>query len=230
MILIRSVLFAIIFYTGTALEVLAALYATRRGPDLVRPHALRWARFHSWCCRHILRVESRVEGEVPHGAVLIASKHQSMYETLELVRIIHEPAIVLKAELAAMPLWGRIAREYGAIPITREGSAGALRSMLRAAKVAVAQHRPILIFPEGTRVTPGDQPPLKSGFAGLYSRLKIPVIPIALDSGKVWGRQAFLKRPGVVTFRFGDPIPPGLTRAEIEERVHAAINVLDTKV
>jgi 1-acyl-sn-glycerol-3-phosphate acyltransferase len=230
MTVVRSLLFSLVFYAGTLFEVLSALFASRRGSIFVRAHALRWARFHGWCCRHILGIENRIEGSIPQDVVLIAAKHQSMYETVELVRLIHEPAIVLKRELADMPLWGKLAQHYGTIPITREGSHSALRSMLRAAKRAIVDRRPILIFPEGTRVAPGEQPPLKSGFAGLYSQLKIPVVPVAIDSGRLWGRNAFFKRSGIITFRFGEPIPPGLPRPEIEARVHAAINVLDKQI
>jgi 1-acyl-sn-glycerol-3-phosphate acyltransferase len=99
--------------------------------------------------------------------------------------------------------------------------------MLKAARQAVAEERPIVIFPEGTRVAPGEQPPLQPGFAGLYASLKLPVVPIALDSGHVWPRRRFLKRPGIVTIRFGEQIPPGLPRADIEARVREAINSLD---
>jgi len=160
--------------------------------------------------------------------VIVAAKHQSMFETVELVLILHEPVIVLKQELADIPLWGKLATGYGAIAVQREGSASALRTMLRAAKSAVAAGRLILIFPEGTRVAPGEQPPLKSGFSGLYKQLGLPVTPVAIDSGRLWARNGFLKRPGIVTFRFGETIPPGLSRVEAEARVHAAINVLDT--
>lgn len=225
MTFLRSLLFAFVFYAGTLIAVLAALPAP--DGDRVRAHTMRWARFHRWCCRHILGIESRIEGQVPGGAILAAAKHQSMYETIELVLILEQPAIVLKRELADIPLWGRVARRYGTIPITREGSAPALRAMLRAAKDAIARNRPILIFPEGTRVAPGEQPPLKSGFAGLYRQLGLPVAPIAVDSGRLWPRNSFLKRSGIVTFRFGETIPPGLSRGEAEARVHAAINALD---
>lgn len=226
MIIIRSLLFALIFHAGTTVIVLIALAACWLGADL-RPHVARWAQFHRWCCRVLVGIESRVEGEIPRGNAFVAAKHQSMYETVELVLILHEPAIVLKQELADIPLWGKLATRYGAIPVTREGSAGALRIMLRAAQKAVAAGRLILIFPEGTRVAPGEQPPLKSGFSGLYKQLNLPVTPVALDSGRLWARNGFLKRPGIVTFRFGEIIPPGLPRAEAEARVHAAINVLD---
>jgi 1-acyl-sn-glycerol-3-phosphate acyltransferase len=227
MTLFRSLLFALVFYAGSLVAVLAALPASLRNGDGVRAHAVRWARFHRWCCRHILDIESRIEGTVPQGAVLVAAKHQSMYETIEMVLILHEPAIVLKRELADLPLWGRIARKYGAIPVTREGSASALRAMLRAAKDAIRQNRPTLIFPEGTRVAPGEQPPLKSGFAGLYRQLGLPVVPVAIDSGLLCPRHGFLKRPGIITFRFGDTVPPDLSRAEAEARVHADMNALD---
>jgi 1-acyl-sn-glycerol-3-phosphate acyltransferase len=224
MTLLRSLLFALVFYPGSLIAVLAALPVSSRA---VRDHAARWARFHRWCCRYLLGIETRIIGTPPEGAVLVASKHQSMYETIDLVLAIHEPAIVLKYELARIPLWGQIARKYGAIPIDREGSATALRLMLKSARDAIREGRTILIFPEGTRVAPGEQPELKAGFAGIYKHLQLPVVPIAVDSGKLCPRNSFLKRSGVITFRFGETIPAGLPRAEIEARVHAAINVLD---
>jgi 1-acyl-sn-glycerol-3-phosphate acyltransferase len=225
--ILRSILFAIVFYPGSLVGVLRALPAALTGSLAVRERAVDWARYHRWCCRWLLGIRSRVEGAIPQGPVLIAAKHQSMFETVDLVVILDKPAMVLKQELGDMPLWGRAARAYGAIPVARDGSASALRGMLRAARAAVDEGRSILIFPEGTRVAPGEQPPLKSGFAGLYSHLKLPVVPVAVDSGRLWPRNSFLKRAGFVTVRFGEPIPPGLPRAEIEARVHAAINVLD---
>jgi 1-acyl-sn-glycerol-3-phosphate acyltransferase len=98
--------------------------------------------------------------------------------------------------------------------------------MMRAAETAIAEGRPIAIFPEGTRVPLGEQPPLQPGFAGLYRALKLPVVPVAVDSGRLWPKGRLVKHAGIVTMRFLDPIPPGLPRAEIETRVHAAINVL----
>jgi 1-acyl-sn-glycerol-3-phosphate acyltransferase len=99
--------------------------------------------------------------------------------------------------------------------------------MLRAAEGPIAEGRALVIFPEGTRVPVGAQPPLQPGFAGLYRALKLPVVPVAIDSGRLYARGLWGKRPGVITFRFGEPIPPGLPRAEIEALVHAAINLLD---
>ncbi len=225
MALLRSILFALIFYPVSLVIVTMALIAADR--DGLTLNVLRWARWHRWCCRHLLGIESRIEGEVPQGALLVAAKHQSMYETVEMLLILDNPAVVVKQQLADLPMWGKAAQAYGVIPVDREGSAGALRRMLRAARDAVAADRPILIFPEGTRVPPGQHPALKAGFAGLYGMLGLPVVPVAMDSGRLWGRRAFVKRPGIVTFRFGEAIPAGLSRDEAEARVHAAINALD---
>lgn len=227
MTLIRSTLFAIFFYTGTVVAVLTAFLLVPFGMPAVRRQALRWARYHRWCARWILGIRSVVEGTIPAGPHLFASKHQSMYETLELLLIVGDPAVVLKRELADIPLFGTIARSTGVIPVDRAGSAKALRRMMRAAAAARDGGRAILIFPEGTRVAPGEQPPLQPGFAGLYKALGLPVVPLALDSGLLWPRNSFLKRPGTITFRFGEPLPAGLPRAEIEEKVHAAMNALD---
>ena len=150
-----------------------------------------------------------------------------MYETLELARLLDTPALVMKRQLAEIPFFGRATQLYGCIAIDREGGAAALRGMMRAAEAPIAEGRPIIIFPEGTRVAPGEQPPLQPGFAGLYRALKLPVVPVALDSGRVWPRGRFVKRPGTVTFRFGAPVEAGLPRAEIEAQTHRAINALE---
>ncbi|HEX8400948.1 MAG TPA: lysophospholipid acyltransferase family protein [Allosphingosinicella sp.] len=227
MALLRSILFTIIFYFGTIFFVTAALVGALFGPRGLAWGTLGWARWHRLCARYLVGVATRIEGALIPGSVIYASKHQSMYETVEYLLILDHPAVVLKRELADLPGWGRVARLYGVIPVDRAGGATALRRMLKAAREAVALGRPILIFPEGTRVPPGTRPPLQPGFAGLYRSLGLPVVPVALDSGRVWPRGRFIKRPGVVTMRVGDAIPPGLPRDEIEARVHAAINRLE---
>jgi 1-acyl-sn-glycerol-3-phosphate acyltransferase len=224
---LRSLVFAAIFYPGTVLFVLAAFPIAPFGREAIRRQTRRWAAFHRWCAAAILGIRTRVEGDIPAGAVLVAAKHQSMFETLEVVMLLDRPAVVMKRQLAEIPLFGRVTKMYGVIPIDRAGGAAALRHMMRAAADAIAEGRPIVIFPEGTRVARGEQPELQPGFAGLYRALKLPVVPLALDSGKVWPRRSFVKRPGIVTMRFGAPIAPGLKREEVEARVHEAINVID---
>ena len=224
---VRTALFSVVFYGLSVPIVLAAPVAALFGVDTLRGHVHFWADVLYWCARWLLGIEIRVEGNLPEGQVLFAAKHQAMYETIALVRVLDSPAIVMKQELAAIPVWGWAARRYGMIIVDRAAPAGALRNMMRDARAALADGRSVLIFPEGTRVNPGETPALKAGFAGLYRMLNLPVVPLALDTGKVWPREG-PKRPGVVTMRFGEPIPPGLPRAEIEAKVHAAINALET--
>ena len=223
---LRSALFALIFYGGTVLFVLGAFPVALLGQRPLRRHVRQWARFHRLCAAAILGISSRVEGATPTGAVLVAAKHQSMFETLEVVLLLDEPAVVMKRQLADIPLFGRVTLRYGCIPVDREGGAAALRRMMRAAEAAIGEGRPIVIFPEGTRVAPGERPPLQPGFAGLYRALKLPVVPLSLDSGRLWPARGFVKRPGTVTMRFGEAIPAGLKRDRIEAAVHAAINAL----
>ncbi len=222
----RSFLFALFFYGGTVPAVLLSFPISLLGTKAIRGWAHLWVRYHKACARWLLGVRTRLEGRPPEGACLVACKHQSMFETLEIILMLDQPAMVLKRELTDIPLWGWVTRRYGAIPVDRKGGAAALRRMMRAAEAAIAGGRPIAIFPEGTRVPPGETPPLQPGFAGLYRALKLPVVPVAVDSGRLWPKGRFVKRPGIVTMRFLDPIEPGLSRAEIEARVHAAINVL----
>jgi len=227
MAFLRSALFAAVFWSWTVVAVLLSFPVSLLGTRPLRAWAHLWVRVHRACAAVLLGIGSRVEGAPPRGAVLVAAKHQSMYETFEIALMLNEPAIVLKRELADIPLWGWVVRRYGVIPVDRAGGAAALRRMMRAAAAAIAEGRPIVIFPEGTRVPPGERPPLQPGFAGLYRALALPVVPVAVDSGRLWPRRRFAKRPGIVTFRFAEPLPPGLPRRDIEAAVHDAINALE---
>lgn len=223
---VRSLLYLVVFYPATFLFVLAGITATLFGTAPTRRVVHGWADFHHWLAEALLGIGSEIEGRIPGGAVLIAVKHGSMYETLEALRIAKTPVVVVKHELSSLPLFGWLTRRYGVIPVDRGAGAKALREMMKLGREAVRQGRPVLIFPEGTRVPAGSRPPLGSGFAGLYRALGLPVVPVAVDSAQLWGRGLF-KRSGTIHFKVGETIPPGLKRGEIERRVHAAINALD---
>jgi 1-acyl-sn-glycerol-3-phosphate acyltransferase len=223
----RSLLFAAIFYPATLLWVLGGLAASLIGSAPARRVVLNWTGLFHWLAKHLIGVRVRLEGAVPPGSYLVAVKHQSMFETLEMVRLTRMPIIVLKRELSDIPLFGWMTRRYGVIPVDRAAGAKAVRELVVQGKAAASTGRPILIFPEGTRVPVGEAPPLQAGFAALYRALGMPVVPVAVDSGRLWGR-GLVKQPGVVTFRVAQPIPPGLGRDEIETRVHAAINALES--
>jgi 1-acyl-sn-glycerol-3-phosphate acyltransferase len=223
---LRSTLFALIFYPGTLLFVLAILVSVPLGTRAVQSCVHAWARFHYWLVRNILGIRFAWDGAIPEGRYLIAVKHQAMVEAVDTLRFAHMPVVVMKRELSHMPLWGKAARAYGVIGVDRDAGAAALREMMVEAKKAAASGRPVLIFPEGTRVPVGEAPLLRPGFAGLYRVLGLPVVPVALDSGRLWPR-GFVKHAGTIHFKVGEVIPPGLKRDEVEARVHAAINALN---
>ena len=116
------------------------------------------------------------------------------------------------------------------VPIDRRGGSKAVRAMIRASQAAAKAGRPIVVFPEGTRVTPGLRAPYRPGVGGLYTQLNLPVVPVALNSGLFWPRRKFLRRPGTIVLEFLPTIAPGLKRAELitalEERLEPATDAL----
>lgn len=223
---LRSLAYALLFYPLTVLWVLAGIIATLMGRGPTLAVVLSWVDLHHWLVRHVLAIHVHVEGSIPEGSYLIAVKHQSMLETLEMVRLTSLPVIVIKKELANIPLFGWMTRRYGVIAVERSAGARALRKLVEEGKEAVVSGRSVIIYPEGTRVRVGEAPELKSGFAALYRAMGLSVVPVAVDSGRLWGR-GFVHRPGTVTLKVGQTIDAGLKRDEIEARVHAAINVLE---
>lgn len=223
---LRTIAFSLFFYGLSVPMVLAVPLVALMGTRAIRGYADLWTMLMRVSARALLGIRTEVEGTLPDGPVLVAAKHESLFEALELTRMLRQPATVMKRELTAIPLWGWAARRYGVIVVERSANARALRAMMRDARAALAEGRSVLIFPEGTRVAPGAQPPLRSGLAGLYKMLAIPVVPVAVQSGHVWPKRG-AKCPGTIRFRFGAPVPPGLPRAEMEARVHAGINALN---
>ncbi len=224
--LLRSILFTIAFYGGS-LIIVPLVLLTGRLPALRFIGPKLWAGWFYWCTRWLVGIRLAIDGSIPAGPQLFAIKHESAYEAIMTLWLFARPAVVMKAELRAIPVWGAASARHGSIFVDRDGSSKMLRAMMKAAAAAVADGRPVVIFPEGTRVAVGAMPPLAAGFAGLYKILKLPVVPIALDTGTVWPK-AFVKQPGTVRLRIGDTIPPGLPRDEAEARVHAAINALNS--
>ena len=149
-------------------------------------------------------------------------KHQSAWEAIVMPLALDDPAPMVKRELLMVPIYGWYMARAGAIAIDRKAGAAALRRIVAAARPAAAEGRPIVIFPQGTRVAPGVTVPYQPGVFALYQALSLPLVPAALNSGLFWGRRSFMKRPGCVTLQFLEPIPPGWPRrrlmAELEER------------
>jgi 1-acyl-sn-glycerol-3-phosphate acyltransferase len=175
-----------------------------------------------------IRLEVRGRENIPGGAAaprgsIVASKHQSAFDTLVYHLLLDDPAVVLKKELLSIPVYGWYCRKTAMIAVDRKGGAAALKRMMAAARAAVARGRPILIFPEGTRTAPGVETSYQPGVAGLYKGLAVPVVPVALNSGLFWPRRSLRMCPGALVVEFLEPIPPGLPRGEFMERLHGSI-------
>lgn len=225
--LLRSLLFDLVFFGATMPLVLVAFVALAIGRDPFIRVAAAWSRLHRFCAHWIAGQRVVIEGVLPREPVFYVFKHESMFETIDLPRLLGMPVVPAKRELLSIPLWGRLARSYGVLALDRAGGATALRRLRKEAHAAIAAGRPLCFFPEGTRVLPGETPPLKSGFAGLYAILGVPVVPIAHDAGSTNSRSGLFRRPGIIRYRVGEMIPPGLDRKEAERRVHDAINVFN---
>jgi 1-acyl-sn-glycerol-3-phosphate acyltransferase len=226
--MLRSLTFYVVFYVNTA------VFLVLGSPLLLGPR--RWAmagleahaRASIWWMRVICgtRLEVRGREHLPHGAALVASKHQSAWDTFGLVPLTRDPAMIMKQELLSLPLYGWFSRKFEMIPVRRELGPAALRQMAREAAKRAAQGRDIVIFPEGTRRPPGAPPAYKPGVILLYQALGIPCVPVAVNSGYFWPRGSILRRPGTLIVEFLPAIPPGLPRAEfmalLEERIETA--------
>jgi 1-acyl-sn-glycerol-3-phosphate acyltransferase len=225
--LIRSVLFALVFYLGCIVFVGLAGLSVPFGTKAIVGASRRWALWHRFCARHILGLRAEFDRPLPVGVYIYAFKHESMFETIETLAWFNHPAVVFKRELLDIPVWGWVARAHGVIPVDRDSGSAAVRLMLKAGKQAIAEGRAIVIFPEGTRVPHGQSPQLGAGLAGMYRMLGLPIVPIALDSGLYSPKRSFLKRSGIIRMKVGEIIPTGLSREEVEARVHSAINALN---
>ncbi|WP_298166219.1 lysophospholipid acyltransferase family protein [Novosphingobium sp.] len=222
---LRSLAFYVAFYGGTVLQVIAALAVMPLGGDRYKQMVRVWSGWHRTCVRVLLGITVEAEGFMPRAGVLYAIKHESFFEAIDLPHMYPLPVVFAKEQLLRIPLWGAIGTRYGLIAVDRGRGASALRAMLAEARRWTADGRPLIIFPEGTRVPHDTRPALQAGFAGLYKMLGLPVVPVAVDSGPLYHR--LWKRSGKIRYRFGEEIPPGLPRADIEARVHAAINALN---
>lgn len=227
---LRSLVFQIAFYLVTTLYMLAFLpalpFLTRMG--LWRSGVMLWVHTNVFLLRVLVGTKAEIRGleNIPAGPLLIASKHQSAWETFALLPLFSDPAFILKRELMLIPVFGWFAARARMIPVDRKGGSAAMRAMTRRAQEAMAEGRQILIFPEGTRRPAGAPPDYKFGVSHLYASLNVPCLPIALNSGLYWPRRAILKRAGTIRVEILPPIPAGMGRhdflAVLEPVIEAA--------
>ena len=221
----RSLLFlALALATLVVVTPLTPLLAMPRG--FVRACANAIIRFWLWLLGAVAGLRYEVRGRenlAAAGPCLIASKHQSAFETLALQIILDDPAIVLKRELTRIPVAGWTMWRLRHIGINRKAGAAALVDLVRQARKRLAEGRPVVIFPEGTRAAPFAAPHYKPGVVALYRALKVPCLPIALNSGVFWPRNSFWRFPGTIVVEIMPAIPAGLDSGSFSTRLESAI-------
>ena len=231
-ILLRSVVFQLAFWSWTALMAFAGLpflLGPRRG---MMEFGTFWARGVFALLRWIvgLDYEVRDRRNLPAEPCIIAMKHQSAWDTLAATILFPDCAAVIKRELGWLPFYGWYVLKAGSIAVDRGAASRALRRMVKRAERVVAAGRTIVIFPQGTRAAVDAKQPYLPGIAALYQHLDLPVAPVALNSGLFWGRRRFLRRPGTVLVEILQPISPGKKRpefmAELERRIETATDAL----
>ena len=226
MTLIRSLLFNIVVFAWTFLVLV--LYI----PLVIAPRATLLSAIRLWVCsvfrlqRLILGLDFEFRGtdNLPDGPCIVASAHQSAWDTIAFYAVWNDPGFVLKHELYRIPMFGLYARRLDMIAIDRAGGAAAARQMLRDVRNRFQSGQPVVIFPGGTRSAPGDIVPLKSGVTALYRRSNVPVVPVSLNSGYFWGRRSFTKKSGKIVAEFHEPIQPGLGAVEFADLLAARID------
>lgn len=234
--ILRSTLFNAAFYLWSAGMII--LFA----PALLLPWQVtvwgqrRWARGVNRLMRWLAGIDVEIRGRehLPAGGCIVASKHQSAWDTLIWHDVLDDPAVVMKRELLLIPVYGWMCLKTRMIPVDRKAGTKALRQMAADAEKAVAAGRPIVIFPQGTRTRVGtgaDDVPYQVGVSALYRAAQVPVVPVALNSGMFWPRRRFLRRRGTIVLEFLEPIPPGLPRKEFQrllpERIETATRRLE---
>jgi 1-acyl-sn-glycerol-3-phosphate acyltransferase len=226
MILLRSALFNVFFFAATFVLTLYGTAVRLVLPDRALGVAMLWARVVVGGLRVICGIRLEVSGQEQlrgGGPMLIASAHQSAFDTFVWLVLVPRCCYVLKQELLRIPLFGPLVQSTNMIAVDREGGASALRGLIHEAERAVREERQIVIFPEGTRAEPGALLPLHPGVAAMAARTRLPVVPAVTDSGFCWGRRAFRKRPGTIHIRLLEPIPAGLRREELMQHLESAL-------
>ena len=224
-IFLRSLVYNVLFYVLLVFWNIVAI------PTFLMPRrafmavAKAWARSSVWLMRVVCNTRLEVRGleKIPQGPLIVASKHQSMWETFALMPYFDAPLFIYKRELAWIPFFGWYLMKSGMIGVDRGGGMRSLMEMARRAPTESRSGRPLIIFPEGTRRPVGAEPRYKYGVAQVYVDCGVQCLPVALNSGLFWPRRTFMRYPGTLVVEFLEPLPPGLPKDEFLARVQAAI-------
>ena len=232
LVILRSAVFNVLFYLNLLVYFVIAIPTVVMSRLAIVKLATHWGRTNNWLLRVVCGIKLDYRGieKIPPGALLVAAKHQSTWETFALLWLFADPAFILKRELLWLPFFGWYATKAGMIPVDRGRRGQALTGMTERARAELARGRQIVIFPEGTRRAPGAEPSYKFGIAHLYAETGMPCLPIALNSGLFWPRRSFLRYPGTIVAEVLDPIPPGLSKADFAARLQQDIETATARL
>ena len=224
--MIRNLIFTIFFFTGIVTISIIFL------PALILPQTFvlfggklmgYWAKF---CLNFFLSTKIIVKGKenISNDKFFIAASHQSMFETFYLQTIFNSPIFILKKELLYIPIFGWYLKKIGSISIKRNKiSKDNLGFFSDISKIINNSKRPLIIFPQGTRVLPHERPPFKKGVARIYDELKIICQPVTINSGYVWPKKGPKNTHKTITISILEPIIPGMSKDEFLEKLERAI-------
>lgn len=226
MILFRSVLFNVYFFSLTLILCIVGSVWRHIAPSRTILVPRLWARLVVSGVQTICGIRLEVSGQeyLPPGSALIASRHQSAFDTMVWLTLLPNCMYVLKKELTRIPLFGGMVRPSGMIVVDRQAGAGAIRHLMKEADRAKAEGRPVIIFPEGTRADPDNPLPLQPGIAAMALHAGLPVVPVLTDSGRCWGRRSFMKRPGIIHIAIRSPLSPEIGRQAIMRHLDEAFH------
>jgi 1-acyl-sn-glycerol-3-phosphate acyltransferase len=231
-VIVRSILFNILFYLNLVVLLVVALITLALPRRAVLKMAELWGRVSVWLLRAVCgtKVELRGLENLPDGALIVAAKHQSTWETFALLRLFDDFTFIVKRELMWIPIFGWCMWKGGMIPVDRGAGSQALIDMTVRAQKEIRSGRQLIIFPEGTRRPPGAAPRYKFGVAHLYAEVGVPCVPVALNSGLFWPRRALLRLPGTIVVEFLPPIPPGLDKETFQRRLQSDIETATARL
>jgi 1-acyl-sn-glycerol-3-phosphate acyltransferase len=225
LIFLRSLVYNVLFYLLLAFWVIVGIPTFLMPRSGILTVARNWARSSIWLMRVVcnIKVEYRGLEKIPKGPLIVASKHQSMWETFALLQFFDQPLFIVKRELRWIPFFGWYLIKSNMIGVDRSAGGRALLQMTRRAGEQVRRGRQLIIFPEGTRTPVGASPHYKTGIAQIYVDCGVPCVPVALNSGLFWPRRTFMRYPGTLVVEFLDPLPPGLSRREFITQISTLI-------
>ena len=222
MLALRSLAFNAAFYLSLIVQMLLWTPFYFLAPRHLAWFVPRfWARSSLKLQHWLAGTQSRIEGmeNLPEGPFILAPKHQSFWDTIAFFPYLSDPVYILKRELMWIPFFGWYVGKMRMIPINRGSRSKALKQALDVAQLRMAENRQLIIYPEGTRRSPGAEPAYKWGIAEIYATLGVPVVPVAHVAGLYWPRRKFMRYPGVIHARFLPAIEAGLDKEMFMERL-----------